>query len=976
MAKNTLNKAQKTAIEYVDGPLMIVAGAGTGKTTVITEKVAYILEKKLATPEQILALTFNEKAAAEMRNRLDEMLPIGYADMQISTFHAFAEKILENHGLDIGLSNQFKILTETDAWLLMKKNLDKFNLDYYRPLGNPVRHIHEMLKHFSKCKDELVAASEYLEYVQNLKLDKEKPEEKTRLSEISDAYHTYNQMLLDNNALDFGDLIFYSVELFKKRKNILQKFHERFKYILVDEFQDVNYAQYELIKLLTGGGAQLTVVGDDDQSIYAFRGASVSNILRFKEEFPKCKEVVLTENYRSGQEILNAAYKSIVNNNPDRLEVKLEIDKRLLANGEVKKGEVIHAHKATLDEEVKFVVEEIVRLKKIDKKTTWDDFAILIRANSHAEPFMNLLENSGIPYEFLSSSGLFRQEIVLDCYNFFKAVNGYHENTALYRLLRLPFLGVSENDMQKMLFFANRKSVSYYEAMKRGKEYGLSAEGEKVFAELLNTLHEGMKQQRSEKPTRVLLTFLETSGYLKYLTSGENKGVENIIRQIYYLTQYFNYVENFEKMVPGARISDFVAHFNDVLDAGDLGVLKQPEETPDSVNIMTVHMSKGLEFKYVFVVNMVDDRFPSRRKSEGIELPTELIKEQMPEGDFHLQEERRLFYVAATRAKEKLYFTSATDYGGSRDKKISRFLDELGYKGEKFIKKEKKSALPKKEKRLEEGKGEFVYELPKAFSFSQINAYKECPYKYKLQSILKIRTKGGPQLSFGSSMHSVLQKFYLRVKELNAVTQESLFSLPQKNMLPKGEIKVPTLDEVLKIYDESFIDDWYKSAKQREDYYLRGKEILRDYYKNNDGKWQIPVALEQGFKYKIGPYLLSGKIDRIDQAQDGTLHIVDYKTGNAKTELTTDDKDQLLIYQLAAGDLPEFKNIGTVSALTYLYLSDQSELTFIGKEKELEKIKEKVITTIEQINARNFVATPEKFVCNNCDFKDICEFRT
>ncbi len=975
MAKNTLNKAQKTAIEYTDGPLMIVAGAGTGKTTVITEKVAYILDKKLATPEQILALTFNEKVAGEMRDRLDEMLPIGYADMQISTFHAFAQQILETSGLDIGLSNQFKILTETDAWLLMKKNLDKFQLDYYRPLGNPVKHIHEMLKHFSKCKDELVTPEDYLDYAKNLKTDDEKPEEKIRLTEIAHAYQTYNQLLLDNNAMDFGDLLFYSVELFKKRKNILQKYHERFKYILVDEFQDVNYAQYELVKLLTTDNAQLTIVGDDDQSIYAFRGANVSNILRFKEDFPKCKEVVLTENYRSGQEILDTAYKSITNNNPDRLEIKLNIDKSLSAKGEIKKGEVIHSHSATLDDEAKFVVEEIARLKKENKDISWDDFAILIRANSHAEPFMNLLQNYGIPYEFLSSNGLFRQEIVLDCYNFFKAVNGYHENTALYRLLRLPFLGVSENDMQKMLFFANRKSISYYEAMKRGEEYGLSSEGNKIFTTLINVLHEGMKQQRGEMPTRVLYNFLETSGYLKYLINGENEGNREIIRQIYQLKQYFDYIENFEKMVPGARISDFVAHFSDVLDAGDLGVLKQPQETPDSVNIMTVHMSKGLEFKYVFVVNMVDDRFPSRRKSEGIEMPIELIKEQMPEGDFHIQEERRLFYVASTRAKEKLYYTSATDYGGARDKKISRFLDELGYKGDKFIKKEKKSALPKKEKKIEEEKGEFIYELPKAFSFSQISSYNNCPYQYKLRSILKLQTKGGPQLSFGQTMHSVLQKFYIQIKELNSAKQENLFSVPQKSSVSKGELKVPALEELIQIYEESFIDDWYKSAKQREDYYLRGKEILRDYYKHNEGKWQIPIALEQGFKYKVGPYLLSGKIDRIDQKADGTLQIIDYKTGNPKTELATEDKDQLLIYQLVVNDLPEFKNIGQVNALSYLYLSDQSELTFIGKEKDLEKIKNKVIETIEQINARNFVATPEKFACTNCDFKDICEFR-
>lgn len=976
MAKNTLNKAQKTAVEYLDGPLMIVAGAGTGKTTVITQKIAYILEKKLATPEQILALTFNEKAASEMQERLDEMLSIGYADMQISTFHSFAQRILENFGLDIGLSNQFKILTETDAWLLMKKNLDKFNLDYYRPLGNPVRHIHELIKHFSKCKDELITPAQYLEYAENLKLDKDsaQTDEKTKLSEVADAYHTYNQLLLDSNALDFGDLLFYSVELFKKRKNILQQFHNRFKYILVDEFQDVNYAQYELIKLLVENGAQLTVVGDDDQSIYAFRGANVSNILRFKKDYPKSKEVILTENYRSGQEILDVAYKSIVHNNPDRLEVKLDIDKRLVSSGVIKKSEVIHSHHATLDSEVKFVIDEIKRLKKIDKDATWDDFAILIRANSHAEPFMNLLQNSDIPYEFLSSSGLFRQEVVLDCYNFFKAIDGYHENTAVYRLLRLPFLDLSENDMQKMLLFAKRKAISYYEALKRGKEYGLGKEGEKVFAEVLHFLHEGMKQQRSEKPTRVLYSFLENSGYLKYLTHGENEGDRDIIRRIYQLKQYFDYVQNFETMVPGARVTDFIAHFADVLDAGDLGVLKQPEDCPDSVNIMTVHMSKGLEFKYVFMVNLVEDRFPTRRRGEGIEMPIPLLQEQMPEGDYHLQEERRLFYVAVTRAKEKLYLLSGCNYGGTRDKKISRFLDELGYKVESKKEKTKKSALPKLEKTPEQ-KGEFIYDLPKTFSFSQISSYEDCPYQYKLRNILQLQTKGTPQFSFGQTMHATLQKFYGRIKELNSAKQESLFGLPTKTTPKQDGIKTPNLEELIKMYEDSFIDDWYNSAKQKEEYFLRGKDILRDYYRNNENKWTVPVALEQGFKYKVGEYLLSGRIDRVDLDENGKLRIVDYKTGTPKEKLETDDKNQLLIYQLALGALPEFKTLGEVSALSYLYLSDQSELTFIGTEKELEKIKEKITETLSAINSRDFTATPGKHTCAHCDFKDICEFR-
>jgi DNA helicase-2/ATP-dependent DNA helicase PcrA len=440
--KHSLNQNQKEAIEYISGPLLIVAGAGTGKTTVITEKIAYLIKNNLAKPEEILALTFTEKAAEEMEDRVSNLLDIGYTEMQISTFHAFCQRILENYALDIGLPNQFKRLNQIDAWLLIRENLNKFNLDYYQPLGNPTRHIHELIKHFSKCKDELITPQEYLDYAENVKLnaDEVNKEEKNRLTEIANAYQVYNQVLLDNNSLDFGDLIFYTVKLLQKRKNILKFLQKQFKYILVDEFQDVNHAQYELVKLLFNKEFnQLTVVGDDDQSIYAFRGASVSNILRFKDDFVNSKEIVLTENYRSGQEILDLAYQSIQNNNPDRLEVKLNLNKRLISN---KKGSKIeHLQGLTLEEEAEKVAEKILEIKK-NEVASWDDFLILARANSHVEPFIAEFEKRGIPFEFLASSGLFHQPIVMDAINFLKVIDQYRESSSLYRLLLLPFFNI------------------------------------------------------------------------------------------------------------------------------------------------------------------------------------------------------------------------------------------------------------------------------------------------------------------------------------------------------------------------------------------------------------------------------------------------------------------------------------------------------------------------------------------------------
>jgi len=269
-----LNSEQKKAVVHGQGPLLIIAGAGTGKTTVITKRVAWLILNNLVKTDQILALTFTDKAAQEMEERIDRLLPYGYVDLWISTFHSFCERILQQHALDIGLPLNFKLLNQAQQSFLVQDNFDKFDLDYYRPLGNPTKFIQSLVKHFSRAKDELISPEEYLDYVENLKLDKDTSmsgemldQETNRLKEIANAYHTYQQLLLENNALDFGDLINYTLKLFEKRPQILKKYQKQFKYILVDEFQDTNWAQYKLLQMLAQPKNNMTAVSDDDQCL-------------------------------------------------------------------------------------------------------------------------------------------------------------------------------------------------------------------------------------------------------------------------------------------------------------------------------------------------------------------------------------------------------------------------------------------------------------------------------------------------------------------------------------------------------------------------------------------------------------------------------------------------------------------------------------------------------------------------------------
>ena len=286
-----LNTAQKDAVTHGDGPLLIVAGAGTGKTTVLTRRIAWLVEQGKAKPEQLLALTFTDKAAGEMEERVDKLLPYGYTDLQISTFHAFCEHILRDEGINIGLSRDFTLLNEIDSWLLARRHFDRFQLDYYRPKGNPTKYLRSLLTHFARAKDLGVTPDRYVAFAQGRMADadsaqanEEMKSETARLMELARAYQTYQTILQENDAVDFGDLLLYALELFERRPNVLARLRARYRYVLVDEFQDTNHAQYQLVKLLAAPGNNLTVVGDDDQAIYAFRGSSIANILQFETD--------------------------------------------------------------------------------------------------------------------------------------------------------------------------------------------------------------------------------------------------------------------------------------------------------------------------------------------------------------------------------------------------------------------------------------------------------------------------------------------------------------------------------------------------------------------------------------------------------------------------------------------------------------------------------------------------------------------
>ena len=328
MTETDLNKSQLEAIKHDKGPLLIIAGAGTGKTTVVTERIKYLIMEKKIAPSEILALTFTDKAAFEMQERIDILMPYGYTNMWIHTFHSFCDRVLRDDAHAIGLDPGYRLMSEAESVLLMKQNIFNLGLKFYRPLGNPTKFLDALLTHFSRLKDEDVTPEEYLKWAKNNSSEEEKEE----YLELANAYKAYEMLKAKEGVMDFSDLISNTLLLFRTRKNILKDYTEKFKYILVDEFQDTNYSQNELAILLSGQDENITVVADDDQSIYRFRGAAVSNVLQFKQTFPKAKVISLIDNYRSTQTILDAAHTLIQNNNPNRLEVVEKINKKLISH--------------------------------------------------------------------------------------------------------------------------------------------------------------------------------------------------------------------------------------------------------------------------------------------------------------------------------------------------------------------------------------------------------------------------------------------------------------------------------------------------------------------------------------------------------------------------------------------------------------------------------------------------------------------
>ena len=635
MNLDTLNPAQREAVEKTEGPVLILAGAGSGKTRVLTTRIAHLMEDKNVQAANILAITFTNKAAIEMRERVEETIKeLDTKDMWITTFHSCCVRILRKGINRIGYNRSFVIYDSSDQITLIKDCLKELNL------SDKVFEPKSVISVISSAKDKLQSPSKFRDLYKN----------DVRMSKIADIYALYQDRLKRNSALDFDDLIYKTVELFKEDPETLEFYRSRFKYIMVDEYQDTSKAQYELIKMLARQHQNICVVGDDDQSIYGWRGADIRNILEFEKDYDNVHTVKLEQNYRSTQVILDAA-NTVISNNIERKRKKLW--------SEQKDGELIKIQ-LSLDEldESEFIANTIYRLKKRDRRK-FSEFAVLYRANAQARPIEDALNRSQIPYNIYGGTKFYERKEIKDLIAYLRVIQNPQDDISLKRIINVPRRGIGLRTIEKVEDRASLKQESLYSVLiDIESNSDISSKARKSISDFVDLMGTLRTIKEVYPVSKLIEKVLDTSGYIDELKKDSKK--EESEDRIENLKEFISVALEFEQNSEEKDLETFLTTVALTSESSD-------DEEDDRVSLMTIHTSKGLEFPVVFLAGMEEKLFPISRAITS-----------MRESD--IEEERRLCYVGITRAKEELYMTltqKRTLYGKTNQSIASRFIEEL-----------------------------------------------------------------------------------------------------------------------------------------------------------------------------------------------------------------------------------------------------------------------------------------------------------
>lgn len=629
-----LNEMQKKAVMQTEGPVLILAGAGSGKTGALTVRIAHLLEMGIK-PWNILAITFTNKAAKEMRERVEKLVGEGARDMWISTFHSTCVRILRREIQHLDYDNSFSIYDGDDQEKILREAFKRLNMS----TTDKTFSVKGALASISHLKEEMTSWETYSQQVDKDDL---------RAVRLARVYETYQKMLKENNALDFDDLIYKTVLLFRQFPEVLEKYQERFRYIMVDEYQDTNTSQYELVAMLAAKYQNLCVVGDDDQSIYGWRGANIRNILDFEKDFPETTVIKLEQNYRSTKKILEAA-NAVIHHNQTRK------DKTLWTEND--SGSILHIFKAENEyDECRFVAEKIQELEKKGRKRS--EMAVLYRTNAQSRAVEDMMVRKGIPYRLFGGVRFYERKEIRDILSYLKVLANPNDTIALRRIINVPKRGIGETSLDKLAAFAQEQGISLYGALSRLDEITTLKTRAAKFRDFYELFEHLRVDAGAFSVAELLDAVIKRTGYLQILMA---EGTEEALSRIQNLDEFVNKAAEYDQNNPEGDLAGFLEEVALVAD------IDSYEESEEAVALMTLHSAKGLEFPFVFIIGMEEGIFPGYRAV-------------MYGGEKEIEEERRLCYVGITRAKEELFLTHAKNrmqHGITQYNPPSRFLKEI-----------------------------------------------------------------------------------------------------------------------------------------------------------------------------------------------------------------------------------------------------------------------------------------------------------
>jgi DNA helicase II / ATP-dependent DNA helicase PcrA len=988
-----LNPEQLKAVEHGEGPLLIIAGPGSGKTRVITERIVHLLANqgvganepallqefqttasKLDVnfgagiqPENILALTFTEKAAKEMKRRLREAMPELEALPQISTFHAFCYEVLRKRHFERTL------LDKVDVWIFLRQRMESLGLQFYQKLAEPGAFLHSLNDFFSRCQDELIEPADFESYAQAMERDYQAMaasldsaertllfQEVQKKQELARVFRNSRKLIEEAGSSSLGSLIPETVRLFDREPEVLESYRQLFRYVLVDEFQDTNYAQVELLKRLVKPPFNITAVGDDDQAIYRFRGASHGAFKMFDDAYPGHETVFLDANFRSTQRVLRVADVLITKNN------RYEAKPQLRASRE-EGAPVYLLQSPDYASEAAWIAEEVERL--IKKKAPPADIAILYRAHNHRDPLVEQFRQRKIPFAIRGLS-ILSTTILRDLVAYLNIIHSARDNVSLTRVLLTPRWNFPEELALEARKQALRDRCSLYEVLDSWQKSGDVNRVEGTGWPELNRLLDELHKYAGHAPVTAVFQRLMGRLELSFLPQDPDGA---------YVEAFRKFLEKWEGKSESWKLDAFWEYFQYFREAGGQIEAPEPENSAHAVQMMSVHAAKGLEFPVVFILSVAPRRFPHTEQKPVIEFPEALRKGPPPPANIHEQEERRLLYVGLTRAKDRLYISSVSKSG----KKPSIFISDLTSNPAVEARDIERIGVPEATAPtvppvaneaprvttpVPRPQGSLfgnntnepgVYPPLAAWashspgikpgeklqlSASALEMYDACPQKFMFSHYLKIPTGPQPALTFGNIMHQCVRRFF--------------------ELRRQGPVKFEQLqahfEQVWK--GTGFEDDYQEQA-----YKKAGIEQLRAFLSRNENPAALPLAAEAHFSLDLGDVVLEGRIDQINPLPDQSVELVDYKTGRPPSQKDADKSLQLSVYALAARDQMHLNP----SRLTFYSLTSNEEIRTVRTPKSLDLVVTEIRGVADQIRKQLFPPTPG-FVCKYCDYELIC----